>query len=205
MAKKLPKARDVNLALQNIPQWLSGVKIPKQLINLFGINPSLMGGLTLDTLGQTKALSEGALLQVEMANKFFDYLKNICESHEEIENLRSEAVKLMYQTKTREDESIMSALLAGTQYEEHFLTWTHKLNEHQNLIKGQGKLDRDYLSQDFKNKLLIAADKGKRKKLESNHRVEKAKQQAIKTAKEETEQEKALAEARANLEKLLRK
>lgn len=205
IGKKLPKAYDVDLALANIPQWLSGVKIPPALTRLFGINPGLIGALTLENLAQTKALSEGALLQVEMANKFFEYLATICESHEEIESLRAEAVKLMYATKTKEDSFIMSALLAGTEYEEHFRTWQHQLAKEQELIQGKGSLERDCLTQDFKNRLLIAAEQVKRRKTKSDGQVEKAKEQIKDRAKKETQDDQKIAEARAKMEKIFSK
>lgn len=203
MVKRIPKAKDVNLGLANVPKWLSGVKIPSILVKTFGINPGQIGGLTLESLAEAKALSEGALLQVEMAHKFFDYLKSICESHEEIERLRAESVKLMYETKTREDTSIMSALLAGTKYEEHYATWQHELAGRQNLIKEKGKLDRDYLTENFKNKLLIAIEYGKRKKIKSDEAVKAVKSQ--KSIKGDSEKDRQLAEARAKFEKLIKR
>ncbi len=199
------KAKDVNLGLANVPKWLSGVKIPSILVKTFGINPGQMGGLTLDSLAQAKALSEGALLQVEMAHKFFDYLKNVCESHEEIERLRAEAVKLMYSTKEREDSSIMSALLAETKYQEHYETWQHKLAGSQELIKQKGKLDRDYLTENFKNKLLIAIEFGKRKKEKSDNSVKALKANNGKAIKEDLEREKQLKEARAKFDQLIKR
>ena len=205
IGKKLPKAHDVDLALANAPQWLSGIKIPPALVKLFGLNPGLIGALNLENLAQTKALSEGALLQVEMANKFFEYLATICESHEEIENLRAEAVKLMYSTKTKEDGFIMSSVLAGTEYEEHYRTWQHQLAEEQGLIQGKGNLDRDYLTQDFRNRLLIAAEQSKKKKDKSNSQVEKTKDQIENKVKEETEDDQKVVVARAKLEKLFSK
>lgn len=205
LGKKLPKAHDVDLALANVPQWLSGIKIPPALVKLFGINPGLIGALNLENLAQTKALSEGALLQVEMANKFFEYLTTICESHEEIESLRAEVVKLMYATKTKEDGFIMSALLAGTEYEEHYRTWQHQLVEEQRLIQGKGSLERDYLTQDFKNRLLIAAEQVKKRKIKSDGQAEKAKEQISNREKEETQNDQKIVAARAKLEKLFSK
>ena len=198
------KAKDVNLGLANIPKWLSGVKIPSVLVRTFGINPGQMGGLTLDSLSQAKALSEGALVQVEMANKFFDYVKTICESHEEIERLRSEAVRLMYETKTREDDSIMSALLAGTKYDEHYETWQHKLEGSKAYLKQKGKLDRDYLDENFKNKLLIAVENNKRKKEKSDANVKSVKAQNKLSTTQQSDKQKELAEARARLDKILK-
>ena len=198
------KAKDVNLGLSNIPKWLSGVKIPSILAKTFGINPRQIGGLTLDSLAQAKGISEGAKLQVEMANKFFDYLKDICESHEEIERLRSESVKLMYETKTREDGSIMSALLAGTKYDEHYETWQHKLEGSKALIKEKGKLDRDYLDENFKNKLLIAVENNKRKKEKSDANVKSVKVQNKLSTTQQSDKQKELAEARARLDKILK-
>lgn len=203
--KKLPKTQDVDLALANTPQWLSGIKIPPALIRLFGINPGLIGALNLENLAQTKALSEGALLQVEMANKFFEYLATICESHEEIENLRAEAIKLMYTTKTKEDSSVMFSLLAGTGYEEHYRTWQHQLTEERGLIQGKGNLDRDYLSQDFKNRLLMAAEQAIKKKTQSDGRVERVREQSNAVAKEEVEEDQDLVAARARFDKLIRR
>lgn len=199
------KAKDVNLGLANVPKWLSGVKIPSILVKTFGINPGQMGGLTLDSLAQAKGLSEGAKLQVEMANKFFDYLKDVCESHEEIERLRSEAVKLMYSTKEREDGSIMSALLAETKYNEHYETWQYKLEGSKAYLKEKGKLDRDYLTENFKNKLLIAIEYGKRKKQRSDEKVKLVKAESSKSLKSSTDEEKALMEARKNFEKLIKR
>lgn len=204
-AKKLPKAQDVDLALTNAPQWLSGIKIPPALVRLFGISPGLIGALNLENLAETKALSEGALLQVEMANKFFEYLATICESHEEIENLRAEAIKLMYTTKTKEDGSVMSSLLAGAEYEEHYRTWQHQLTEEQGLIQGKGSLDRDYLSQDFKNRLLIAAEQTSKKKTQSGGRVERVREQVNSAAKEEVEEDQNLVAARARFDKLIKR
>lgn len=204
-AKKLPKTQDVDLALANVPQWLSGIKIPPALVRLFGINPGLIGALNFENLAQTKALSEGALLQVEMANKFFEYLATICESHEEIENLRAEAIKLMYGTKAKEDNFVMSSLLAGTEYEEHYRTWQHQLTEEQGLIQGKGSLDRDYLSQDFKNRLLIAAEQASKKKTQSDSRVERVREQANSVAKEEVEEDQNLVAARARFDKLIKR
>jgi hypothetical protein len=204
MVKRIPKAKDVNLGLQNVPKWLSGVKIPSILAKTFGINPGQMGGLTLESLAEAKALSEGALLQVEMAHKFFDYLKNVCESHEEIERLRSEAVQLMYSTKTREDASIMSALLSETKYQEHYETWQHELEARKHLIKEKGNLDRDYLTENFKNKLLIAIEYGKRKKEKSDNSVKALKDNNSKNVKDDLEKEKQLKEARAKLDRILK-
>ena len=49
MVKRIPKAKDVNLGLANVPKWLSGVKIPSILVKTFGINPGQIGGLTLES------------------------------------------------------------------------------------------------------------------------------------------------------------
>jgi len=203
--KKLAKAHDVDLALANVPQWLSGIKIPPALVRVLGINPGLIGALNLENMAQAKAVKEGGLLQVEMAYKFFEYLTAICESHEEIESLRAEAVKLMYATKTKEDGFVMSSLLAGTEYEEHYRTWQHQLEEEQGLIQGKGDIERDYLTQDFKNRLLIAADATKRKKEKSDGQVEKTKSQVNDRVKEETEDDQKIAAARTKLEKLFSK
>lgn len=205
MVKRIQKAKDVNLGLANVPTWLSGVKIPSILVKTFGINPGQMGGLTLDSLAQAKGLAEGAKLQVEMANAFFDYLRTVCESHEEIERLRSDAVKLMFSTKEREDGSIMSALLAETKYNEHYETWQYELEGSKAFINQKGKLDRDYLDENFKNKLLIAVEYGKRKKQKSDEKVKLVKAESSKAIKQDSDEEKALMEARRNFEKLIKR
>ena len=73
------------------------------------------------------------------------------------------------------------------------------------MIQGKGNLDRDYLTQDFKNRLLIAAEQTKKKKDKSNSQVDKTKDQINDKAKEDTQDDKAREVARANLERLYSK
>lgn len=203
--KKLPKARDVDLATNNVPRWYSQIPIPPLLAQRFDVNPGLVGGLTPKLMEKAIASTEGKLLQVEMGRKFKELLDTDLEAHKEIETIRLECVKKMYETATAEDALVMEALLAGTKYEEHLVTWKHELAGQQNFVKEKGKLDRDYLSQDFKNRLLMAAEQSKKRTEKSNNQVENSKSQINDATKEEAQEDQKIVAARVNLEKLLKR
>lgn len=133
----LPKAKDITKALKHLPKWKSAVVIPQQWVEVFDINPGLIGGLTPELMEQVNAQTEAKLLQVEMGQAFFDSLVLALGAHEEIEELRAKCIELMVDTKIREDESVMDSVLAGTKYEQHLLQWRHELTQKQGLLADQ--------------------------------------------------------------------
>lgn len=133
----LPKAKDIEKALKYIPKWKSAIIIPQQWVEVFDINPGLIGGLTPELMEEVNAQTDAKLLQVEMAHAFYDSLVLAVGAHEEIEELRAKCIELMVDTKISEDESVMNSVLAGTKYEQHLLQWQHELAAKQGLLKDQ--------------------------------------------------------------------
>ena len=204
----LPKAKDITKALQNIPKWASAVVIPPRLIQVFDANPGLMGALTPELMEKFNAETEGKLAQVEMANAFYDSLVLAVGAHEEIEELRAKSVALMYDTKTREEDSVMDALLAGTKYEQHLVQWRHELAAKQGLLKDETEYINATVTVDVSVKLQKAFSDNQ--KIQTRLNASLVEEAATQVVDVEALQQKEVAaveqrSARANFQRLIKR
>jgi hypothetical protein len=154
--KDFPKAKNIFLALLNIPKWKSAVPIDPAMCDRYDIDISKVGVLTQEIMEAEKGKTEGALLQREMILEFAEWVKLRLGLHEEVEEIRAELQELMYETAAREDMVAMDAILAGTKYQKHYEVWQHQLAGEKKLISDKAEYEKETINVDLDTRLRMA-------------------------------------------------
>lgn len=154
--------------------WSFRAEAGAELAPLYGIDGSQMGLLTPESTRIASMKADASDVQVQLATAFREAIERIGSNHKEIEKLRSEAQKFLFETKAEEDQFVLNALLAKDEYSAHKRVWDKLLAEHRKLINSEADEEITTVGATFTDKLRLVKGRGQQKRELSKTMVDRA-------------------------------